>query len=177
MAWCVLPPQTKNWNTILFYLSLESQKKKSSDHIKDIKGELLDSIVNTDKTDETGLNDTVRNAKGPKEVVEKFEKLLKKRNKRIINIVVKQRELLKKIKESNHLSRSNVHFKIRILKFLSKYPALKNSMLPSNYFNSNFKSIKKVYLARTSRVFETNAPLCIIWDSFLHKLCWVFVLF
>lgn len=96
-----------------------------SDHIKDIKGELLDSIVNTDKTDETGLNEAVRNAKGPKEVVEKFEELLKKRNKRIINIVVKQREFLKKIKESNHLSRSNVCFKIRILIFLSKYPVLK----------------------------------------------------
>ena len=55
-----------------------SQKKKSSDHIKN---EFLDSIVNIEKTDETGLNDVVRNAKDPKETVEKFEELLKRQNK------------------------------------------------------------------------------------------------
>ena len=55
-----------------------SQKKKWSDHIKN---KFLDSIVNIEKTDETGLNDVVRNAKDPKETVEKFEELLKRQNK------------------------------------------------------------------------------------------------
>ena len=72
-------------------------------------------MVNIEKTDEKGLNDAVKHAKDPKEAVEKFGELLKRQNKRITNIVVKQRELLKKIKESNGLSQSNICFKIRIL--------------------------------------------------------------
>ena len=52
-----------------------SQNKKSSD---DIKGELLDSVVSIKKTDETVLNDAVRNAKDPKEpvaIIKEFEEL------------------------------------------------------------------------------------------------------
>ena len=52
-----------------------SQNKKSSD---DIKGELLDSVVSIEKTDETVLNDAVRNAKDPKEpvaIIKEFEEL------------------------------------------------------------------------------------------------------
>ena len=46
----------------------------------------------------------VKNAKDPKEaisLIKKYEELLKEENKKIINIVGKQGELLKKSKESN----------------------------------------------------------------------------
>lgn len=53
------------------------------------------------KTEETGLNDAVRNAKDPKEVVvtiKKFEQLSKEHNKTIINIIAKRGFLDKKLK-------------------------------------------------------------------------------
>ena len=52
-------------------------------------------------------------------LVKKYEDLLKSSNKKIINIVAKQGELLKRFKDSDKffddfgLSRSNIHFKIR----------------------------------------------------------------
>ena len=42
----------------------KSEEKKSSD---DIKGELLSSLIDIVKKDETGLHDAVRNAENPKE--------------------------------------------------------------------------------------------------------------
>ena len=70
--------------------------------------------------------------------------------KEIINVVGKQGELLKRFKDSDELfdgvslSWSNIYFKIRLYKFLCKFPALRNSTLTSSYFKNNFKMIKKV---------------------------------
>ena len=81
---------------------------------------------------------------------------MKGANKKIINIVKKQGELLKKFKEEDDffdcvgLSRSNIYFKIRLYKFLCKLPVLKNSTLTSSYFQSNFKLIKKVFKANAN---------------------------
>lgn len=64
----------------------------------DIKDELLDPLVSIEKTNETGLNDAIRNAKNRKEavaIIRKCEKLSKKQDKGIIIIVAKQEELLK----------------------------------------------------------------------------------
>ena len=82
--------------------------------------------------------------------VKKYEGLLKEANRKIIHIIGKQEELLKKFKDSNEyfvgvgLNRSNIYFKISLYKFLCKFPLLKNSTLTSSYFNGNFKSIKNV---------------------------------
>ena len=68
------------------------------------------------------MNDEVKNAKDLKDgiaLVKKYEDLLKWANKKIINIVGKQGELLKKFKEDDNffnyvgLSKSNIYFKIR----------------------------------------------------------------
>ena len=68
------------------------------------------------------MNDEVKNAKDLKDgiaLVKKYEDLLKWANKKIINIVGKQGELLKKFKEDDNffncvrLSKSNTYFKIR----------------------------------------------------------------
>ena len=67
-------------------------------------------LVSIEKADETGLNDAVRNAKEPTEAVEiikEWEELLKEQNKRIINIVAKQTELLQTFKESNGFLKSS----------------------------------------------------------------------
>ena len=70
---------------------------------------------------------------------------MKGANKKIINIVKKQGELLKKFKEED-----DIYFKIRLYKFLCKLPVLKNSTLTSSYFQSNFKLIKKVFKANAN---------------------------
>ena len=119
-----------------------------------IKKELLESISEVFE-DENYLQicEEVKNAKDLKDgisLVKKYEDLLKSSNKKIINIVAKQDELLKRFKDSDEffdgvgLSRSNIYFKIRLYKFLCKFPALRNSTLTSSYFKNNFKIIKKV---------------------------------
>ena len=57
-------------------------------------------------------------------LVQKYENLLKGANKKIINTVGKQGELLKRFKEEDEFfntvgrSRSNIYFKMRLFKFL-----------------------------------------------------------
>ena len=105
----------------------------------------------------------MKNAKNLKDgisLVKKYEDLLKSSNKKIINIVPKQGNLLKRFKDSNEffdgvgLSRSNIYFKIRLYKFLCKFPALRNSTLTSSYFKNNFKIIKKVCKANVDIIGE-----------------------
>ena len=50
--------------------------------------------------------------------------------------------------ENMGLSRSHIYFKIRLHKFLSKYPLLKSCTLPQNYFKTHFRLIKKVCTER-----------------------------
>ena len=75
---------------------------------------------------------------------------MKGANKKIINIIGKQGEILKKFKEEDEffncvgLSRFIIYFKIRLHKFLWKFPVLRMSTLVPSYCKSNFKLIKKV---------------------------------
>ena len=85
---------------------------------------------------------------------------MKGANRRIINIVGKYGDLLKRIKEEDEfvdcvvLSRSNIYFKIRLHSFSRKFPVLKNLTLTSSYFKSNFKLIKKVCKANADLFVE-----------------------
>ena len=72
------------------------------------------------------LNEVVRNANQANEVIlviKKYKLLLKGENRKMIGMMRKQGELLKKNKETeeffNHVdfSRSNIYFKIRMYKF------------------------------------------------------------
>ena len=127
------------------------EKKKTPETIKK---ELLASILEVfEEEDYLQICKEVKNAKDLKDgisLVKKYEDLLKSGNKKIINIVGKQGELLKRFKDSDEffdgvgLSRSNIYFKIRLYKLLCKFPALRNSTLTSRYFKNNFKIIKKV---------------------------------
>ena len=95
----------------------------------------------------------MKNAKDLKEgvsLVKRYEDLLKSSNKKTINIVAKQGELLKRFNDSDEffdsfgLSRSEIFFKIRLYKLLCKFPALIISTHTPSYFKNNFKIIKKV---------------------------------
>ena len=81
------------------------------------------------------MNEEVKNAKEPKDgiaLVKKYQHLLKGGNKKIINIVGKQGELLNRSKHDDEffdcvgLNQSNIYFKISLYKFLCKFPVLKN---------------------------------------------------
>ena len=106
------------WNT-----PKNSQKKKITDDVKD---ELLRLLANSEKNAQLGLHDEVRNAKNPKEaknLIKMCEEILKRQNKKIINIARRQGELLKMFKKSDDfldrigLSRPNIYFKKSPFKF------------------------------------------------------------
>ena len=81
------------------------------------------------------FNEEVRDAKEQQDgidLVKKYEDLFRGANRKIINIVGKQGELLKRFMDEDEdfdlirLSRSNISFKISLYKFLRKFPLLKN---------------------------------------------------
>ena len=53
MACCVSPSQTQIWNTRLFIIAMEHNKRNSK----------VDSLVSTERKDEIGLDDAIKNAK------------------------------------------------------------------------------------------------------------------
>ena len=130
-----------------------TRKVKKDNRLELIKTELLTSIIeHTDgEEDYLELNKEVRNANEPQSgiaLVNKCENLLKETKKKFINIVGKQDKILKGFRGEDEffdcigLSRSNIYFKISLYKMLPKFPLLKNSILTSSYFKSNFKLIK-----------------------------------
>ena len=118
-----------------------------------MKRELQASILEVSDEENVNLNEETKNTKKVKEgisLVKNYENLLKGANKKTINIVRKQGELLKRFKGEDEffdcvsVSRSNIYFKIRLLKFLCKFLVLKNSTLTPSYFKSDLKQMKKV---------------------------------
>ena len=113
-------------------------KKNKTPEIK--KQELFALIVELSDggEDYLELNEEVGNAKETNDgifLVKKFEDLLKGANRKIINIVSKQGELLKIFNDAEEffdrvgLSRSNIYFKISLYKFLRTFPSLKIQLL------------------------------------------------
>ena len=127
------------------------------------------------------MNEETANAKEPKEgihLVEKYEDLLKGANRKILNIVGKQGELLKRFKDSDNFfscvgqSRSNIYFKTCLYKYSCKFPISKKSTLTSSYFKSNFKLIKKVCKANADvfTLVRKSKNIClIIFSSCLNN--------
>ena len=112
-----------------------------------IKKKLQASILEVSEEENANLKEELKKAKEAKEgisLIKKYENLAK-----IISIVGKQGELFKRFKEEDEffdcvdLSRSKIYFKIRLFKFLCKFPVLKNSTLTPSYFKSNLKQMKK----------------------------------
>ena len=120
-----------------------------------IKKELLESILEVFEEDNySQICEEVKNAKDLKGSIflaKKYENLLKSLNKKIINIVAKKDKLLKRFKDSDEffygvdLSRSNTYIKIRLYKFLCKFPALTKLTITPSYFKSKLGIIKNLY--------------------------------
>ena len=136
-----------------------------------IKKELQESILEASEEENAKLNEDIKNVKSLSEGisrVQKYENLLKGTNKKIINIVGKQGELLKRFKGEDKffkcvgLSRSNIYF---------KFPVLKNSTLTPSFFKSNMKLIKR-YVKQT-RTYLVNKHLFHYLLSFIYFfICW-----
>ena len=74
-----------------------------------IKKELQSSILEVVEEEHLNLNEEVKNAKKVKDgisLVKKYENFLKRANKKIINIVGKQGELLKRFKQEDEFFNS-----------------------------------------------------------------------
>ena len=75
---------------------------------------------------------------------------MKTQNKKVISYVTKQGMILKKFRDTEQFflnggqSKTIIHFKMGLHKFMKKYPALKRPTLSSNYFKNNFNVIKTV---------------------------------
>ena len=104
---------------------------------------------------------------------------MKGTNRKIINIVGKQEELMKRFKDSNEffdntgLGRSNIYFKIGLYKFLCKYPKLKNSTVTASYFKSNFKMIKKICKTNLDAFSEKKVKIFLSLFSIFSILVWL----
>ena len=130
------------------------EKNENKEDAWNNQKELLESILEVFKEENhLQICEELENAKDLRDsiyLVRKYEDLLKSSNKKIINIVAKQGELPKRFKDNDEffdsvgLSRSNIYFKMRLYKFLCKFPALRNSTHTPSYFKNNFKIIKKV---------------------------------
>ena len=147
------------------------EKKEQEKDIGNDKKELVASIleVSNEEEDYLQMNEEVRNAKELKDgiaLIKKYEDLLKGANRKIINIVGKHGEIVKRLIEEDEffdcvgLARSNIYFKISLYKFLRKFSLLKNSTLTSSYFKSNFEVIKNVCKANVNIFGEESKNTC-----------------
>ena len=87
-----------------------------------VKEELLSSILEMEDQDDLDLDEAVKHTKEPQEaitIIKRYDKILKKQNKKIINILGKQGLLLKWFKEADgfmettgaiHTYTSGVHY-------------------------------------------------------------------
>lgn len=77
-----------------------TRKKKTSDTVKQ---ELLNSIKKDDSLEEPDINATADTIKDPLEairLIQSYEEIMKTQNKRTIEYLGKQRQLLKKLRET-----------------------------------------------------------------------------
>ena len=77
-----------------------TRKKKTSDTVKQ---ELLNSIKKDDNLEEPDINATADTIKDPLEairLIQSYEEIMKTQNKRTIEYLGKQRQLLKKLRET-----------------------------------------------------------------------------
>ena len=167
----------KGFNTFFFIYSCAGvwEKRTGRRCLKWSKKSLQESILEVFEEENANLNGEVKNAKSLSEgisLVQKYENLFKGANKKIINIVGKQGELLKRFKEEDEsfdcvgLSWTNIYFKMWLFKSVCKFPVLKNSTPTPNYFKSNLKQIKKC--AKQTRTYLVNKYL-------FHYLLYLFI--
>ena len=118
-----------------------------------ITQELLNLLQEYDDIEEQGLNETANNVNNFQEankIINRYEDIIKRQNKKAVGYIDKKGELFKKFKDTENLfdnvvqSRSTINFKILFYKFLRIYPTFKKPILQSSYFKNNFETNKVV---------------------------------
>ena len=140
MAGCGVLPQTKNLKRCFWLYVTNIARNPTRNKTQNIIKEKLPNTL-------------VKNTKDPEEpikIVKSYEEMLTTQNKRIMNIIWKKWQLLKRFRESEEffdtvaLSYSTIYFKMSLYKFLSKHPVVKNITVSCNYFKNNFRILMKV---------------------------------
>ena len=85
------------------------------------------------------------------EAVNNKEKIIKSNKCNILWLIYQQGQIFEKFKMNDNfinmvkefkISKSNVLFKIFVVKLINKYPRMKNSSLPLHFLKNNFKILK-----------------------------------
>ena len=122
--------------------------KKQAKQNEGIKQDVLNLLEENDDVEEQGLTETANNVNNSQEaivIIPCYEEIIREKPKKAIVDIGKQGELFKKFTGNVGQSKSMIHSKISLYKFLKKYPLLETSTLQSSYFKNNFKTIKVVW--------------------------------
>ena len=93
----------------------------------------------------------IDNVPDPREavtIINGYEEIVKTQNKKTIEYVAKQRQMLKNFRDTEDfiknvgLSRSSTYFKLGLYKILKKFLTLKKSTLSPHYVKNHFKVIR-----------------------------------
>ena len=111
---------------------------------------MIEEIVNED------IEKTAKSVKTPEEVVEavnNMEKIIKSNKCNILWLALKKGQIFEKFKTNEcfigmvkefGISKSNILFKISIVKSVNKYPRMKKSSLSLHFLKKNFKIIREI---------------------------------
>ena len=117
----------------MFFIGSHDSENHRKEKKNKVKEELLNSLRENDR-EEMEINITsINDQREAINVINHYEEITKKQNKKIRGYTAIQGEMLKKFKDTEDftenvaLSRSTVYFKIGLYKFFKKVPVLKNS--------------------------------------------------
>ena len=139
------------------------RKKKTNETIKQ---QLLSSLKQNDEIEDPGLDETGNKTNDPLKAVaitNRYTDISKTQNKRAIGYKGKQGQPIKKFRDTVQFleivgqSKSTIHFKMGLHKFLKKY--LKKSTLSTNYFKNNFKEVIKTICKNNVKLFSQTISI------------------
>ena len=119
---------------------------------------LRDSLIinSKEKIETKGLEQSIRTTDNPDdaiELVKKLDKLTKCSKSNILVLAYQQGKVFQKFKSNNKfvnavtefgISKTNINFKIDIVKFIENYPKMKKYCMSLFYLKNNFWVIKNV---------------------------------
>ena len=123
---------------------------------EEIKKQVLESIIINEAIESEELNKEVKKVQDPKEaakVIQKYEYIIKTKNKRIIGIAYQQGKVFTKFKDKEKfvklvnplgIHKNTIIFKINVFKLCERYPKLLGSSIGLGFFKNYHKNIKTV---------------------------------
>ena len=116
---------------------------------------LIESIM-SEEVDSEGVEDLSRNVDSPDDavkMVERIERIRKRKKNNILILAYHQGLIFKNIKENTKftgavsnlkIGKATINFKIGVIKFLDDYPKMRKSSVSLHFLKNNFKIIKEV---------------------------------